>query len=76
AVTLTDGGWELARESRERHELTIRFLAALGVPADPANHDAEGIEHHLGPELMDKMRIFCDLMEENGVVRREDLMGE
>lgn len=73
AITLTEGGWELARESRERHELTLRFLAALGVPSGPANHDAEGIEHHLGPELMDQMRTFCDRMEENGVVTREDL---
>lgn len=75
AVTLTEAGRDLARESRERHELTLRFLSALGVPEGPANHDAEGIEHHLGPELMDQMRLFCELMESEGRVTREGLAG-
>lgn len=46
-VSLTEEGWRLALEAKERHELTVRFLVALGVPSGVAELDAEGIEHHL-----------------------------
>jgi DtxR family manganese transport transcriptional regulator len=75
AVTLTEAGITLATESRERHALTLRFLAALGVPDGPARQDAEGIEHHLGPELIAQMQLFCDLMEAKGRVLQAELQG-
>jgi len=47
SIFLTPSGRSLARESRYRHEVVVRFLTALGVPSSVAESDAEGIEHHV-----------------------------
>jgi DtxR family manganese transport transcriptional regulator len=52
SIFLTPPGRNLAKESRERHELVVRFLTALGVPAEVAESDAEGIEHHVSRETL------------------------
>ncbi|MFT4196743.1 MAG: manganese-binding transcriptional regulator MntR [Pseudoxanthomonas sp.] len=46
-VFLTPAGETLAAESRRRHQTVERFLLALGVDADTARRDAEGVEHHV-----------------------------
>jgi DtxR family transcriptional regulator, manganese transport regulator len=46
-VFLTEAGEVLARRVRERHEVVLAFLLALGVPPEAARADAEGIEHHV-----------------------------
>jgi DtxR family transcriptional regulator, manganese transport regulator len=46
-VFLTDSGRELAARVRSRHRLVVDVLIALGVPAEAAEADAEGIEHHV-----------------------------
>lgn len=56
AIFLTDKGKQVAAASRERHELVLRFLLALGVPADVAETDAEGIEHHVSEGTLQAMR--------------------
>jgi DtxR family manganese transport transcriptional regulator len=57
-IMLTERGKRLAEHARARHELTRDFLLALGVPAEVAEMDAEGMEHHLSEETMDAMRAF------------------
>ena len=52
SIFLTSPGRNLAKESRDRHELVVRFLKALGVPSDIAESDAEGIEHHVSRETL------------------------
>jgi DtxR family manganese transport transcriptional regulator len=52
SIFLTVDGRSLARESRDRHDLVVRFLLALGVPAQVAEADAEGIEHHVSRETL------------------------
>jgi DtxR family manganese transport transcriptional regulator len=52
SIFLTGPGKNLAKESRDRHELVARFLTALGVPSDIAESDAEGIEHHVSRETL------------------------
>ena len=52
SIFLTGSGRTLAKESRDRHEIVARFLTALGVPADIAESDAEGIEHHVSRETL------------------------
>lgn len=52
SIFLTPPGRNLAKESRERHELVVRFLTALGVPTEVAESDAEGIEHHVSRETL------------------------
>lgn len=52
SIFLTPTGSNLARESRNRHEVVVRFLTALGVPRPVAESDAEGIEHHVSRETL------------------------
>ena len=46
-VFLTADGQALAARVRARHRLVVDVLVALGVPAEAAEADAEGIEHHV-----------------------------
>lgn len=46
-IELTAAGRKLAGNIRKRHEIVLSFLLSLGVPADQAEIDAEGIEHHV-----------------------------
>jgi DtxR family transcriptional regulator, manganese transport regulator len=46
-VFLTEKGEALARRVRARHRLVVEMLLALGIPAETAEADAEGIEHHV-----------------------------
>ena len=46
-VFLTEKGRVLAERARARHRLVVDFLRAVGVPAEAAEGDAEGIEHYV-----------------------------
>ncbi|MBN9563054.1 MAG: manganese-binding transcriptional regulator MntR [Alphaproteobacteria bacterium] len=46
-VFLTEAGEILAERVRVRHRLVVDLLIAVGVPAESAEQDAEGIEHHV-----------------------------
>jgi DtxR family manganese transport transcriptional regulator len=52
SIFLTPAGRKLARESRDRHDLVVQFLVAIGVPHAVAESDAEGIEHHVSRETL------------------------
>lgn len=58
-VFLTEAGEALASASRERHRTVEDFLLALGVPADIARRDAEGIEHHVSRETLEIFAAFA-----------------
>lgn len=47
SIFLTEIGRDLAAMSKRRHQIVVRFLEALGVDAETARSDAEGIEHHV-----------------------------
>jgi DtxR family manganese transport transcriptional regulator len=46
-VFLTEAGEHLAERVRARHRVVVDLLLAVGVPAEAAEQDAEGIEHHV-----------------------------
>jgi DtxR family manganese transport transcriptional regulator len=46
-VFLTGTGETLADRVRSRHRVVVDLLLAVGVPAESAELDAEGIEHHV-----------------------------
>ena len=46
-VFLTPDGETLAARVRARHRVVVDLLLAVGVPAEAAEQDAEGIEHHV-----------------------------
>lgn len=60
ALFLTDEGKSLALRSRERHQVVLGFLLAIGVDRDVAEIDAEGIEHHVSDATLRTMRRFID----------------
>lgn len=45
-IFLTEAGHELAERVRARHRLMVALLFAVGVSAEAAETDAEGMEHH------------------------------
>jgi DtxR family manganese transport transcriptional regulator len=56
SIFLTEKGQELAAVSRERHRVVLEFLIAMGVDAQTANVDAEGIEHHVSDATLNAFR--------------------
>lgn len=57
-VFLTEEGKELARMSRDRHQVVESFLCALGISPETARIDSEGIEHHVSGETLEAFRNF------------------
>ncbi len=45
-IFLTEAGRALAERVRARHRLMVALLVAVGVPAEAAEADAEGMEHY------------------------------
>ncbi len=60
AIQLTDAGQHLAEACRKRHRIVVDLLITLGVPREIAEHDAEGIEHHVSDETLEKFLEFTD----------------
>lgn len=65
-VFLTPAGEALAQEVRARHQTVERFLLALGVDADSARRDAEGIEHHVSPATLAAFEAFLRNSDHHG----------
>jgi DtxR family transcriptional regulator, manganese transport regulator len=59
AIMLTVEGWTMAERGRRRHDIVENFLLTLGVTADTARIDSEGIEHHVSDETLRAMARFC-----------------
>ncbi len=60
SVFLTDEGRALAKECRHRHEIVLRFLIRLGLDAETAELDAEGIEHHVSERTLALFKSYAD----------------
>ncbi len=58
SIFLTEQGKELAESSRERHRVVREFLISLGVDAQTADTDAEGIEHHVSDVTLGVFRTY------------------
>lgn len=59
-IFLTPAGHNLADKARTRHRLVVDFLTKLGVAADVAEADAEGIEHYVSDETL---RVFAGFLK-------------
>jgi DtxR family Mn-dependent transcriptional regulator len=63
-ITLTDRGHEKAKEIVRRHEVLKRFLSVvLQIDGPAAEDNACRLEHHLDPEVMDKLVRFVEFVE-------------
>jgi len=56
SIFLTEKGREVAAHSRERHRIVLDFLQTIGVPAETAEADAEGLEHHVSDVTLDALQ--------------------
>ena len=61
SIFLTQAGTQLAKESRDKHQVVRDFLIAIGVDNDVAEQDAEGVEHHVSEETLSKFKEFLKL---------------
>lgn len=57
---LTEAGAELAARAKARHELVVRFLIAVGLDAETAEADAEGLEHHASEKALAAFARFLE----------------
>src|SRR5437868_2985387 len=57
-VFLTEKGNLLAERVRLRHRVVVDLLRAVGVPAESAEADAEGIEHHVSEATLKAFAHF------------------
>lgn len=58
-VRLTEEGLSLAKRCRARHRVVAEFLVVLGLDAEAAEMEAEGIEHHVSARTLELMRRFA-----------------
>ena len=59
-IFLTEAGRDLAARVRARHRLMVALLLAVGVPAEAAEADAEGMEHHASEATLEAFARFLD----------------
>lgn len=59
-IFLTAEGRKLAVEGKRRHRIVEDFLLALGVSAETAHIDSEGMEHHVSEETLQAMARFLE----------------
>lgn len=64
-VKLTAKGKKLAQQAKERHLLVVDFLKEIGVPADIAEIDAEGAEHHFSSTTLDRLKDLLKQLRRN-----------
>ncbi len=57
-VFLTQAGEILASRVKTRHRLVVDLLIAVGVPAEAAEQDAEGLEHHVSEATLSAFAMF------------------
>ncbi len=58
SIFLTETGWNLADAGQRKHRIVEGFLLALGISAETARIDSEGIEHHVSEETLKAMAKF------------------
>ena len=61
SIFLTHAGTQLAKSSRDKHQVVRDFLIAIGVSGDVAEQDAEGVEHHVSEQTLAKFKEFLGL---------------
>jgi DtxR family transcriptional regulator, manganese transport regulator len=61
-LTLTEKGKQMARFSQQKHATITKFLRILGVGEKHAKLDAEGIEHHVHKDTLNRMERFVDFV--------------
>ncbi len=61
-LRLTAKGEETARFIKQKHITIIKFLQILGIEEKTTKLDAEGIEHHVHKDTVNRMERFVDFV--------------
>ncbi len=64
-MKLTLVGEKIARSVIRRHEIISEFLSLIGVEADVAYEDTEGIEHHVQPITIYRIERLVEFLRKN-----------
>jgi Mn-dependent DtxR family transcriptional regulator len=64
-LTLTQKGERIARFTRQKHAVILKFLQLLGVEEKIAKEDAEGIEHHVSKDTLNRIEDFVDYVNDH-----------
>ncbi len=64
-IRLTEKGEKIARSVIARHSMISELLVMLGVEDKVAYQDTEGIEHHLQPVTISKIKGLVDFLRKN-----------
>ena len=64
-LRLTSDGIDVAKNIHKSHDLLVEFLKMIGIDEEIANRDAEGIEHHLHPQTIEKLEEFINNVKDN-----------
>ena len=64
-LTLTQKGEKMARLTQQKHSLILKFLQLLGIEEKTANQDAEGIEHHVHEDTLNRIEHFVDFVNDH-----------
>ena len=64
-MKLTEKGEKVAISVISRHRVISEFLSIIGVAEREAQHDAEGIEHHVLPTTVHKIERLVEFLRKN-----------
>ncbi len=64
-MRLTEKGDKIARSVISRHSVVFEFLSMIGVEAEKAYQDAEGIEHHVQPVTVHMIERLVGFLRNN-----------
>ncbi|MEM4311418.1 MAG: transcriptional regulator MntR [Nitrososphaerales archaeon] len=64
-ISLTGKGKEIAETVESKHRIISEFLEMLGIKGKIAYEDAEGIEHHVHKETLDKITKLVEFLKKN-----------
>ncbi len=67
-MNLTQKGSQVAETIGQSHGIVLEFFEILGISHDTANHDAEGIEHHLNNKTIKQLRKFIIFLKANNEI--------
>jgi Mn-dependent DtxR family transcriptional regulator len=67
-MRLTPSGEKVARSVIKRHQVISELISMLGVDAQTAYVDTEGIEHHVHPSTLRVFEGLADYLRENPAV--------
>ena len=62
-INLTEKGENVAEGIRLKHGILLEFFEILGIEYDMTNQDTEGIEHHLNPKTIKRLRKFITFIK-------------